>query len=72
MLEFIGVIVVTLALLLPTVWFFGLFFASYAFAGIDCFDKIDWLILLAGTVGIVVGWYFWWEHIGSKVNVSFG
>lgn len=72
LLELIGIIVVAAILLFITGWLYGLYFVAVAFAGWRSLDKLDWFYGVAWSAMLVVGWYYWWEHIGSRINVSFG
>lgn len=71
MLEIIGFLVVTGALAYVT----GIpIFFMYAGAWLGAYEMRwnDWLMLLVFLAPCVVGWWLWWEHIGSRINVSFG
>jgi hypothetical protein len=72
LLEFIGFLVTTGALTFFTWWFGATLWFQHAVAGLDMLDWKDWLFALVPATMIVVGWWLWWEHIGSKINVTFG
>lgn len=70
MFEFIGIIVVTVALLwitaIPVTY---LYIGTFLGAWVP--EWKETATLLVGLGLCMVGWYFWWEHIGSNIHVSF-
>lgn len=69
MLEVIGFLVVTGFLLYLTYAVYGI---AWVVTGLGGEPLQGVAFALVGSVPVVVGWWLWWEHIGSKINVSFG
>lgn len=70
MFTFIGIVVVTGVLLYGTLCLIGAVWLDHSFGG--RLDWIEWGVAIAFALVLVVCWWFWWEHVGSQIHVSFG